>query len=204
MIPLWKASAIFLVWILLLGSSGMFVGNRYFWAGMEVRQTERAAAHYRQLVELEPDQPEHRVALGFNLHRLNDHQGAITQLKAAIDLDENFYDAYLNLGYVYTTLGYWDDALEAFEKCVEISPNDYKGYFNLGIVYRELEMYEAASDALNTALELRPGATDVLYHHALNAERQGDIEGALHYLERTLAFDPRYQDALDLYKKLTR
>ena len=202
-IPLWKASVVFLVWVLLLGSTGLFVGTRYFWSGVDYRQIEREVTYYRQLVEMEPDKPEHRVALGFNLHRLGDLQGAMTQFQEAIDIDDQFYDAYLNRGYVYKDMGYWDDALADFEKCVEISPEDYKGHFNLGIVYRELDMTDASFEALGKALDLRPGATDILYHHALTAEKAGDTEGAIHFLERTLAFDPKYKDALDLYKKLS-
>lgn len=203
-IPLWKAASFLLVWVLLIGSAGTFVGNRYFWSEIDVRQTERAVSYYRELVTMEPDAPEHRVALAFNLHRLNDYQNAIAQLKAAIEVDDTFYDAYLNLGYVYMDLGYWDDALEQFDYCVKISPEDYKGHFNQGIVYRELDMIEASYQTLGVALELRPGASDVLYNLALTAEREGDLEGAIDYLERTLAFDPRYQDALTLYRKITR
>jgi tetratricopeptide (TPR) repeat protein len=203
-IPLWKASSILVVWVLIVGSIGMFVGNRYFWSEVDVRRVEREIAHYRQLAELEPENPEHLVALGFNFHRLNDTQSAISNLNAAIQLDDQYFDAYLNLGYVYTDLNYWDDALVAFEKCVEISPEDYKGQFNLGIVYRELNMIDASYDALHKALDLRPGATDVIYHLALTAEREGNNESAIHYLEQTLAFDPRYAEALSLYKKLTQ
>ncbi|MCW3491325.1 tetratricopeptide repeat protein [Dethiobacter alkaliphilus] len=201
-IPMWKAATFLAVWLFILGFSGLFVGNRYFWSEIDYRQIEREVTYYRQLVEMEPEQPEHRVALGFNLHRLGDHQAALAQLQAAIDLDEDLYDAYLNAGYVYIELEYWDDALEAFQKCVELSPGDYKGYFNLGIVYRELGMFEASYDNLNDALSLRPGATDVLYHLALTAQSDEDIDQALNYLERALAFDPRYRDALALYKQL--
>lgn len=203
-IPFWKATAFFLAWVFLLGSTGMFIGNRYFWTGVDFAQIQREIAYYRQLVEMEPDQPEHRVALGFNLHRLGDTQAALHQYQTAIEMDEGLFDAYLNRGYVYTELGYWDDALADFEMCVELSPNDYKGWMNLGIVYRELDMIDASHEALAVAQELRPASTDILYQAALTAEREGDMEAVIHYLERALAFDPKYQDALNLYKKVTQ
>ncbi|EEG77725.1 tetratricopeptide repeat protein [Dethiobacter alkaliphilus] len=203
-IVFWKAASIFLIWILLLGSTGMAVGNRFFWSEVDYGQIQREVDYYRNLVDMEPDDPSHRVALGFNLHRLGDTRGALAHLEEAINIDENLFDAYLNRGYVYTDMGYWDDALADFEKCVELAPDDFKGHFNLGIVYRELDMIEISYESLESALALRPGATDVLYNLALTAQADNDPEVAVHYLERTLQFDPQYQEALDLYRQLTR
>ena len=198
----WKAVLLILLWILILGAVGTFIGNRYFWTDPEVQRFEGEVEHYRQLVESEPDNPAHYVALGFNLHRLGSLQGAITQFNNALAIDDNYFDAYLNLGYVYVSLEHWDDALQMFIKCVEISPQDYKGHFNAGIVYREMGMTQAAYENMETALLLRPAATDVLYHLALTSEGEGDREAAIHYLEQALAYDPRYAEALTLYNKL--
>jgi tetratricopeptide (TPR) repeat protein len=203
LIPLWKACVFIIIWVLVLASAGMFLGNRFFWVDANTRQINNTVAHYRQLVDKEPNNAAYRVTLAYNLYLLQDYQGAINHLNTVTALNKNYFDAYLNLGYVYSAMGYWDEALEAFHECVEIAPTDFQGYLNLGIAYREVGMYNVSLDALEDALFLRPGSAEIIYHKALTAEREEDIDGAIAYVERALSFDPRYQDALALYEKLT-
>lgn len=200
----WKVALALAVWVILLGSVGMEVGQRFFWSEFDQRQIASQIAHYREMVENDPLNPSNRIALGFALRRQGEYRYALDQFREAIALDENYFDAYLNQGYVYALLGQWDDARMSFERCVELSPEDFQGHFNLGIAYRELGLTEAAFASLEAALLLRPGSADILYNLALTAQREGDGMRAVNYLERALAFEPTFQDALALYNTLVR
>ncbi len=71
---------------------------------------------------MEPRKPTGNFGLGLNYSKQGRYEDAITQFKAAIRLDDKFYDAYAEMGYALADLGQIDDAMEIVSDLEEVAP----------------------------------------------------------------------------------
>nr|WP_263324846.1 tetratricopeptide repeat protein [Neobacillus sp. Marseille-Q6967] len=189
-----------LILFLTLGVSigaGFYISDKYFWSDFDKNQLKEQFQHYKNQVEAEPNNPEHRVNLGYSYYLLGKNDEAIKQFKVALDLDKNYYDAYLNLGIVYNEEERLDEALKMATKAAEIAPRDYKANLLKGTAYRKLKLYDEAIETLSKANELMPGNTDIITELGRVAEEQGDIKNAEELFKEALNYDPLYKPALE-------
>jgi tetratricopeptide (TPR) repeat protein len=174
-----------------------FISDKYFWSNIDMKRVNEQLDHYKTLVDAQPNDPAHRVNLGYTYFLKNDNDEAIKQFKVALDLDKKYYDAYLNLAIVYNDEDRLDDSLKAAQKAVELAPRDYKGQLQKGMVYRKLKMYDEALESLNQANQLMPGNTDIIYEIGLLAEEQGMATEAADIYKEALSYDPLHKNSLD-------
>jgi tetratricopeptide (TPR) repeat protein len=189
-----------LILILTLGisvGSGYYISDKYFWSDFDENRLNEQLAYYKDKVNVEPNNSNHRVNLGYSYFLKGENDEAIKQLKVALDLDKNNFDAYLNLGIVYKDEERLDDALKMALKATKISPRDYKGHLLTGSVYRKLKMAKESLDALNEANKLMPGNTDIIYEIGRLIEDEGDAKGAAEIYKEALNYDPLYKPALE-------
>jgi tetratricopeptide (TPR) repeat protein len=76
--------------------------------------------------------------------KISDYDNAIYSLKESIKINDNYFEAYFNLGDCYRKLGKFNEALGNFSKCIEINKNDPDIYNNLGLLYYENEQFDLA------------------------------------------------------------
>jgi tetratricopeptide (TPR) repeat protein len=189
-----------LILFLTLGVSvgaGYYVSDKYFWSDFDQTQLKKQFEYYKGQVDAQPNEPKHRVNLGYSYFLLGDNEEAIKQFKVALDIDKNYYDAYLNLGIVYSEDGRHDEALKMAEKAIKIAPRDYKSNLLKGTAYRNLKMYDEAIETLSKANELMPGNTDIITELGKVAEDQGDKKNAEELYKEALNYDPLYKPAIE-------
>ncbi|MFH1492843.1 MAG: tetratricopeptide repeat protein [Candidatus Omnitrophota bacterium] len=83
-----------------------------------------------------------------------DHERAIKEYKAAMEINPNYAEAYVGLGGVYYYSGRKKQAIPYFEKALQLNPGDSEAYFLTGSSYRELSEVEEARGDLVKAKEL--------------------------------------------------
>ena len=189
-----------LILFLTLGISvgaGYFISDKYFWSDIDQNQLKKQFEHYKDQVDAQPNDPQHRVNLGYSYFLLGKNDEAIKQFQVALDLDKNYYDAYLNLGIVYNDEERLDETLKMATKAAEIAPRDYKSQLLTGTAYRKLKMYDEAIETLSKANELMPGNTDIITELGKVAEDQGDIKNAEELFKEALNYDPLYKPAIE-------
>src|SRR5690606_5593356 len=71
---------------------------------------------FAEAVRVHRDSAEAVAALGYTLHRLGDEQGARRELRAALELDPDLYEARIYLGHLLYDAGDWGAALREFEQ----------------------------------------------------------------------------------------
>lgn len=192
----WQTLLILFLTLVIAVGTAYFISDKYFWSKTDINHTNEQLTYYQNKVDAEPNEPKHRVNLGYTYFLKGDNEEAIKQLKVALDLDKNNYDAYLNLSIVYSDDGQIDNALKAAEKCVEINPRDYKGLLQKGSIYRKLRMYKDSLKTLNKANDLMPGNTDIIYEIGRLAEDQKQYKEAAGIYKDALSYDPLYKNAL--------
>lgn len=193
----WQSLSILLLTLVVSVGTGYFVSQKYFWSNLDMNRVNEQLAHYKSLVDQNPNDPQNRINLGYTYFVKGENDNAIKQLKIALDLDKKNFDAYLNLSIVYNDQENYNEALKMVQKAVDLAPRDYKGQMQKGIVYREMKMYEDALTALNEANRLMPGNVDIIYQIGLIAEEQGMPNEAADIYKDALSYDPLHKPALE-------
>lgn len=134
------------------------------------RMFEHAREVFVESVREHRDSAEALAALGYTLHRLNDEQGARRELRSALELDAELYEARIYLAHLLYDAGDWGAALKEFER-VPLSEQ-----WDSLAIWRVIELKRAIGTA-------EPAGADV----ALWETRLEVIEAELDPLDELLA-----------------
>ena len=86
-----------------------------------------------------------------------DFIGSLSDLNKAIELDDNYFDAYFKRGVVNNQLGKVEAAIQDFTKAVNLKKSFAESYFNLGICFHEINDLKKSTENFKKYLELKPG-----------------------------------------------
>jgi tetratricopeptide (TPR) repeat protein len=100
-------------------------------------------------------------------HSLENHNldDGIAHLKKAIELHDQFPQAYTLLGMAYNEQKKWQDAQAALEKAVKQDPKSVEAYFQLGACLNQQKDFTGAVKSLNQGLQLGQDAPDAAAAH---------------------------------------
>jgi len=184
--------------------AGYFISDKFFWSNIDKNRLTDQLTYYKQMADADPSNPKHRVDLGYTYFLKGDNEKAIKEYFAAIDLDDNYFNAYLNLGIVYNAEERLNDALLQSQRAVEISPRDYKGFLLQGGIYRKLKMYDDAMKSLENANALMPANTDIIFEIGRVLEDQGKYSEAEGIYKDALNYDPLYKPAVEGLERIAK
>ena len=118
------------------------------WAGAE--------ALYRQLLDAEPDNPDHFYNFGIVCKNTGRFGDAVACQRRALELRPDFPEAANNVGTALLGLGQIDAAVAAFRQAVGLRPAFPEAWNNLGSALKFLGRVEEAIPCLETAVRLQP------------------------------------------------
>jgi tetratricopeptide (TPR) repeat protein len=97
-----------------------------------------------------------------------DLDAGIAHLKKAVELHDQFPNAYVLLGTVLNEQKKWKEAQAALEKAVQLDPKATEALFQLGSALNQQKDYAGAEKAFTKGLELKPDApTAPMAHYEL-------------------------------------
>ncbi len=105
--------------------------------------------------------------LGEAHDRLGEKEDAREAFRKAIDLDESYAEAYLNLGLLLADDGQCEEAERVLRRATHLNPNSHEAHGRLGILLQELGRYSEAEAELKRAIEIDP--TDAIARSYLDA-----------------------------------
>jgi Flp pilus assembly protein TadD/peroxiredoxin len=158
---------------------------------------EQAAASFKQVIAVKPQEPEAYYNLGTLFLRKNALAEARRYLEQTVKLRSNYPEAWNNLGMVAAQEGQTDEAIRNFKQSLLLRPTYAIALANLGSVYRRQGNFDEAEKLLRRALEITPDDPEVNYSIGMLYARQEKLEEAAQYLERAVNFRPEYPDALN-------
>jgi tetratricopeptide (TPR) repeat protein len=91
------------------------IADNYYALGQVYLAMERyddAETQFNEIIRLTPDSPNGNFGLGMALNMQKRHEDAILELEKAIAIQEDFYDAYTEIGYACADLGEIEKAQE--------------------------------------------------------------------------------------------
>lgn len=97
-------------------------------------QLQAARQCYQRALQYRND-AQGQFNLGTVLHDLGEHDQAITAFRAALQLDNQFADAWNNLGETLRDKGDMDEAVRCYHEALQIQPQHDRAAYNLGEYY---------------------------------------------------------------------
>ncbi len=128
-----------------------------------------------------------------------DTAGAEEHFRAAIELDERYFPAKLNLAQLLWSSAQYEEAERLLREVVSDAPELGEAYYSLGLLLAEMERYAEAESFLRRAAEAMPGRSRVYLNLGLVEQAAGQTALAEAALRRALEMEPGnldYQFAL--------
>ena len=142
-----------------------------------------------------PEPARKEFELGQHALETHDLDGGIVHLKKAIELHEQFPQAYTLLGLAFNEQKKWKDAQGVLEKAIQQDPKAAEAYVQLGSALIPLKDYVGAEKALNHGLLLNPDApSSPMAHYGLATAyfTTGQWKDAEPHAAKTIASQPDY------------
>jgi protein O-GlcNAc transferase len=155
----------------------------------EAGDLQQAEAAYRQVLALQPEQPDALYFLGILCYQTGRLEEAAAHLAKAAQLRPDQAAFQSNLGAVYQALGKLEAAIECYSQAVALQPDHLQALFNLGLCHFQLGQYDQAEEYYRRALALQPQDAQILTELAQIYRQKGWPATAIDHLEQALALE---------------
>jgi Flp pilus assembly protein TadD len=153
-------------------------------AGMANQQTGDhvgAERFFRRGLELAPEDPDLRNALGWSMFQTGRSAEAVAEYQRALAADPKNVKSHNNVALALVELGRLDEAARHFEASLAIDPVP-EIYSDLGFTLARLGRADEAQAAYQKALAIDPNCTSAHFNMAVTAVQEGDFAKAeTHY-----------------------
>ncbi len=122
-------------------------------------------------------------------------ESASGELNQAIELREDFAEAYNSRGRCKKYLGRYDLALPDYLKAIEINPEFGEAYRNLGNAYYYLGKLDLMISAFTKAIELMQDSALAYNNRGFAYQKLGESDLALADHNKAIELDPNYEEA---------
>jgi Flp pilus assembly protein TadD len=155
----------------------------------------QAESIYRQILAVEPDQPEALHLLGVVALQAGRLDAARELIGKAIAVRPDVAEFHANLGLVLASLGQTGPAIESYRKALELTPNLPDALGNLGNALLAQGQVGPAIEALRKALALRPQFPEAQINLGNALARAGNEEEAIMLYRQALQARPDLPEA---------
>lgn len=163
---------------------------------LEANQVAAAGEKFRQMIELEPENPAgHALAARVAMVQGRWDQ-AIQLLETVLNLDPNWEDIHGLYGDALLHAGRYADARLQFEVQLFGRSNDLAAMTGLGMSLLELGKPQQASQYFAKVIAATPDDPTACYHMAVSLFLQGKLHAGIALCLRTLQIEPKHLHAL--------
>jgi tetratricopeptide (TPR) repeat protein len=154
-----------------------------------------AEALYRQVLQVQPDQPTALHYLGVIAHQIGKHEAAVQYIAQALQLNPHDVDGHNNIGEAYRALGRVEEAMAHYRQALALQPSLAEAHNNLGNLLRDQGKLEEAVASYRQALALKPWYAEGHVNLGMAFQEQGKLDEAIGLYRHALALKPAYAEA---------
>lgn len=165
---------------------------------LELHQTGKlaeAVEGYRQLMVLQPNEPDLPRLLGLALSQMSRAQEGLPYLQKAARMAPNNPLALLHLGFVLKSLGLDTQAIVYFEKVTRLIPNEPAAHINLAAIYTEQGQHSLAIKSASYGVRLAPDMPEAQHNLGLSLLNAGQSKESLYPLQQAIKLKPVFPEA---------
>lgn len=134
---------------------------------------------------------------GLSFLSRDDCDKALPYFEKAVDSDNNYAEAWAQMGFCKEKLGRHAEAIEASKKAVSLRPAA-ESYFNIGLANYYLKQFREAAEAYRAAIRLDPyNAADAYYALGLVYRDWGKADEEIQAYKQAIKLRPDYTSAYE-------
>ena len=126
---------------------------------------------------------------GIEKFKYKDYLAAIVDFTKAIEIDENYNDAYIKRGDSKAELKDYNGALEDYNKAIQLDV-DIKVYYKRGKIKKELLDFNGALQDYNIAIDKYPDDESIYLRRSELKYEMGDYLGAINDISKCIVLKP--------------
>lgn len=150
-----------------------------------------AKQRYREVLEINPQEPDALHFMGILAHQDGKNEKAISYLKQAVQARENFMAALQNLSKILLIEEYYSQALEVAQQVLALDENAHQALRASAHAYQELHQFDKAYEAYRKIDELFPNEVGTVRNVALALSGLRRRDEAVAMYRRALALEPQ-------------
>ena len=150
---------------------------------------------YRQVLDLQPENPVAYHLIGLMANKLGKSDIAIDLISRAVSFFPNYMDAHYNLGTVFQGLGRNDEAIASYSKAVSLNPSYLDARNNLGNVYLAQGRSQEAIACFEKVLKQNPDYQGAYVNLATAYSSLERYDEAIASLEKVISLNPNLAEA---------
>jgi tetratricopeptide (TPR) repeat protein len=140
--------------------------------------------------------PEAYYLKGWIYKEQGDTALAVSSFQTARELDDDYYDAHMQLGLLYAT-AHSDEAIEYYNAALNVQPESLEALYALGLYCQEHNYLDTAFECYRKILTLEPAYAVAEYNQGyIYLNYRVDFDSAVHYFTNAIAVYPEYPEAL--------
>ncbi|MFO1056238.1 MAG: tetratricopeptide repeat protein [Dongiaceae bacterium] len=151
---------------------------------------DEAAAAYRRILEVRPDNPAALHRLGLVRYRRRDPEAAESLIRRAIAVRPDFPAAWSDLAIVLNDRGRAAEAIDCCRRAIALEPGHAGAFGNLGLLLRNAGRIEDAVACQQRAIALRPEAPEAHNNLGVALCDLGRLDAAAAAFRRAIAIAP--------------
>lgn len=160
-----------------------------------MREYDESARVATQLIKDDNINPEAYFIRGYGQMEKGDTAAAISDFKASADQDQEYYDAYLQLGIIFSAK-HNPIAVEYLNSAIKIRPHIIQPYYQLALFFQENEQIEKAITTYLAIIGIEPDFVFAHYNLGyINLVYLRNFDKAIEYFTKTVEIDPGYAEA---------
>jgi len=150
---------------------------------------------YRQILAVEPNQPDALHLLGVIAHQAGRNEVAVEYIGRAITLQGSVAAFHNNLAEAYRALHRISDAIACYRRAVELKPDYVDAHNNLGVALMDQGKPDEAAACYHHALALKPDYAIAHNNLGITLKDQGKLDEAVACYRRAVELNPDYAEA---------
>jgi Flp pilus assembly protein TadD len=158
----------------------------------QVKLWESNVTLFTHTINVTEDNWAMRNCLGAARDRAGDLDGALSEFRAAAEINPRRPRIFYNIGCTLQKKGSIDDAIEAYKHALQISDDFLKARYNLGVAYEHQGRFNEALKEYATVLESEPEHLMAYNNMGTVYTKQGRLDLALKCYHDVLAIEPDY------------
>lgn len=150
---------------------------------------------YRQVLEIDPDNPYALQMLGLIAHKTRKYNVAVELIEKAIGVLPSNPSFINDLGEAYRGMGSFAKAESCYRRALSLKPGYAEAHNNLGLALKEQGMLDEAVASFVQALSFRPDLAEVHNNLGNALKEQGKPDEAVASYTTALSLKPDYAEA---------
>lgn len=158
-----------------------------------VGQNKTSLDYAGKVLQLDKNQKKILFIIGMNQKEIGDTAKAIYAFQRAIEIDQNYFDSYIQLGVLY---GQKKNplCLEYYRTASKINPKSAEPYYNSGVYFQQKDKIKEAINNYTKATEFNPKFKNTWYNlGVIYLTKINDYKIALSYFSKVIELDPDFE-----------